>query len=130
MTKRKFNQLKAEFETGTVSRRRFLQYSATLGVAVSAPLVLSSRHAAAQAADSYDYIVVGAGSAGCAIAARLAEDLTKTVLVLEAGPHDDNQYIHIPATFPNLFNTPLDWAYSSTPQKALYTYGMQPPGKF
>lgn len=119
MAKGKFNQLKSEFETGALSRRRFLQSAAALGVAVSAPMILGSRHAAAQAADSYDYIVVGAGSAGCAVAARLAEDSTKTVLVLEAGPPDDNQYIHIPATFPYLFNTPLDWAYSSTPQQAL-----------
>ncbi len=43
MTKRKLNRLKAEFEAGTLSRRRFLQYSAALGVAVSAPIVLNDR---------------------------------------------------------------------------------------
>jgi choline dehydrogenase len=119
MTTPKFSALKSNFESGKISRRKFLRSSAALGVVAATPMVLSGQHASAQAAESYDYVVVGAGSAGCAIAARLCEDPSKTVLVLEAGPPDDNQYIHIPATFPFLFNTELDWAYSSTPQKGL-----------
>lgn len=105
------------FEGGRISRRDFMRKSAMLGVAASVPLALGAAHAKAQAAERYDYIIIGAGSAGCALAARLSEDGSKNVLVLEAGPVDDNQYIHIPAAFPNLFRTPLDWAYTSTPQE-------------
>lgn len=64
----------------------------------------------------YDYLVIGAGSAGCAVAAHLSEDGAKKVLLLEAGPMDTEQHIHIPATFPYLFKTPLDWDYETTPQ--------------
>lgn len=119
-----------EFDAGRLSRRDFMRKSAALGVAAAAPLGFGARHAKAQAADRYDYIVIGAGSAGCALAARLSEDADKNVLVLEAGPADENQYIHIPAAFPNLFQTPLDWAYTSTPQE--HSDGLQlymPRGK-
>ncbi len=68
----------------------------------------------------FDYIVIGAGSAGCAVAARLSEDPKTTVLLLEAGPSDaDQEAVHVPAAFPNLFKTPLDWDYSSTEQDGL-----------
>lgn len=61
----------------------------------------------------YDYIIVGAGSAGCVLANRLSEDGRNTVLLLEAGGPDDNQAIHIPAAFAQLLKTPLDWAYET-----------------
>ena len=67
----------------------------------------------------YDYIVVGAGSAGCAVAARLSEHLGHRVLLLEAGGPDDDPNIHIPAMFPSLFKTAVDWAYETEPQKHL-----------
>lgn len=68
----------------------------------------------------FDYIVVGAGSAGCAVAARLSENPKTSVLILEAGPTDaDQEAVHVPAAFPNLFKTPLDWDYSSTEQEGL-----------
>ncbi|MEM7111903.1 MAG: choline dehydrogenase [Chloroflexota bacterium] len=63
----------------------------------------------------YDYIVIGAGSAGCAVVGRLSES-GANVLLLEAGGPDDEQNIHVPAAFPNLFNTPFDWAYETEPQ--------------
>ncbi|MDA5557703.1 GMC family oxidoreductase [Shimia sp. MMG029] len=110
--------LRADFENGRMSRRSFLRATAALGIAASAPLTLGARHAAAQAAESYDYIIIGAGSAGCALAARLSEDSDKSVLVLEAGPPDENQFIHIPAAFPNLFGTELDWGFITTPQES------------
>ncbi|MCZ6771073.1 MAG: choline dehydrogenase [Proteobacteria bacterium] len=65
---------------------------------------------------TYDYIVVGAGSAGCAVAARLAEDPGARVLVLEAGGADEGQDIHVPALLGNLFRTDFDWDYETTPQ--------------
>ena len=59
----------------------------------------------------YDYIIVGAGSAGCVLANRLSEDPQTSVLLLEAGGNDNEQKIHIPAAFSQLFRTPYDWEY-------------------
>jgi choline dehydrogenase len=66
---------------------------------------------------SYDFIVIGAGSAGCALAARLSEDGRHRVLVLEAGGADTKQEIHVPAAFSTLFKTELDWHYQTEPQQ-------------
>jgi len=68
---------------------------------------------------SYDYVIIGAGSAGCALAARLSEDPATTVLLLEAGPSDTRQEIHIPAAFSKLFRSELDWNYDTQPQPQL-----------
>jgi choline dehydrogenase len=63
-----------------------------------------------------DFIVVGAGSAGCAVAARLSEDPTTRVLLLEAGGEDRNRWIHIPLGFGKTFADPsVNWCYETEP---------------
>jgi choline dehydrogenase len=71
------------------------------------------------AEDSFDYIVIGSGSAGGVVAARLSEDPTVSVLLLEAGAVDNDAMIHLPAGFSALFKTKWDWGYKTTPQKFL-----------
>ncbi|MRH28191.1 glucose-methanol-choline oxidoreductase [Microbacterium sp. SYP-A9085] len=66
-----------------------------------------------------DYIVVGAGSAGAALAARLSEDPSVQVLLLEAGGPDRALELHVPAAFSRLFRGPYDWNYDTVPQAAL-----------
>ena len=66
----------------------------------------------------YDYIIIGAGSAGCVLANRLSKDPNNTVLLVEAGGSDKyNPHIHIPASYPKLHKTKVDWGYWTEPQK-------------
>jgi choline dehydrogenase len=66
----------------------------------------------------YDYVIVGAGSAGCVLANRLSEK--GSVLLLEAGPKDSNLWIHVPLGYGKLFSrTDVNWAYESEPEPAL-----------
>ncbi|TVL90349.1 GMC family oxidoreductase [Streptomyces sp. SAJ15] len=69
--------------------------------------------------ETHDYIVVGAGSAGCVLAARLSEDPGVRVLLLEAGPTDDAPEIRIPAAFGKLLRTGYDWDYTTEPEPGL-----------
>jgi choline dehydrogenase len=81
--------------------------------------------------DTFDYVIVGAGSAGCVLANRLSEDADVTVCVLEAGPRDWNPYIHIPAGFIKTFyDRRVNWCYEQEPGP--YTAGRRvyaPRGK-
>ncbi|XP_061193348.1 L-sorbose 1-dehydrogenase-like [Saccostrea echinata] len=67
---------------------------------------------------TYDYIIVGAGSAGCVLANRLSEDLSSSVLIIEAGgSENENEMMHIPVASGSLQNTKQDWAFRTVPQK-------------
>lgn len=66
--------------------------------------------------DSFDYVVIGSGSAGSVLAARLSQDSDVDVLLLEAGGPDAHEDIHNPLVWPTLIGTELDWGYWTTPQ--------------
>ena len=71
-------------------------------------------------AETYDYIVVGAGSAGCVLAGRLSEDTDRRVLLLEAGPRDHDPLIGIPIGIGKMHAERLhDWGYDSEPEESL-----------
>ncbi|MEO0471991.1 MAG: choline dehydrogenase [Bacteroidota bacterium] len=78
----------------------------------------------------YDFIIIGAGSAGCVLANRLSEDPNNQVLLLEAGGKDNHLNIHIPAAYTKLFRSKVDWALHTVPQEELANRHMfQPRGK-
>jgi choline dehydrogenase len=70
-------------------------------------------------AAAFDYVIAGAGSAGCVIAARLSEDPGTRVLLLEAGGRDRSPNIKLPAAFSKQFRTKLDWDFSTGPEPHL-----------
>ena len=63
----------------------------------------------------YDYVIVGGGSAGCVLAARLSEMPDAKVLLVEAGPRDTDPYIHMPVGFFKMTGGPLTWGYETAP---------------
>ena len=68
---------------------------------------------------NYNYIVIGAGSAGCVVANRLTEDRDTTVLLLEAGNPDTKPEIQIPVECTKLLGSEVDWGYFSEPEPYL-----------
>jgi choline dehydrogenase len=103
-----------------LNRRRFIQAWA----ATAASIGVSALHASATSSQDkvrskYDYIVIGAGSAGCVLANRLTEDSETTVLLLEAGNPDTKPEIQIPSKWLNLLSSEVDWGYFSEPEPYL-----------
>ncbi len=68
--------------------------------------------------DQFDYVVVGGGSAGCVIAARLSEDLQNRVLLLEAGAADGPANMAVAPAWPSLIGSEVDWGYAISQQPA------------
>jgi choline dehydrogenase len=79
----------------------------------------------------FDYVIVGAGSAGCVLANRLSVDGKNSVLLLEAGPKDTNLWIHLPLGYGTLFkNKTVNWMYQTEPEPGLCGRTVfQPRGK-
>lgn len=102
------------------NRRRFIQGSA----AMAASIGVSALHASATGQErkvhsKYDYIVIGAGSAGCVIANRMSQNSNTTVLLLEAGNPDTKPEILIPSKASSLQGSEVDWGYISEPEPYL-----------
>ena len=79
--------------------------------------------------DTFDYVIVGAGSAGCVLANRLSADPTVRVLLLEAGPPDTLDIIRVPAVWSGLFGSEVDWDYRLEPQPHYAGSDLYPRGK-
>src|SRR5579859_4169222 len=82
-------------------------------------------------ASEFDYVIVGAGSAGCVLANRLSANGKHSVLLLEAGPKDSNIWIHVPIGYGKLFKEKtVNWMYQTEPEPGLHGRQVfQPRGK-
>ncbi len=114
---------------GRLDRRDFIKALAAAGVTAAAAHDMAEHAAQAQSVQSaqlaslkseYDYIVVGAGSAGCVMANRLSQDGRSTVLLIEGGGTNiEQEKIADPRIYVRNFGTDTDWGYKSTPQQHL-----------
>jgi choline dehydrogenase len=82
--------------------------------------VMSPRAASGAENPAFDYVIIGAGSAGCVLANRLSADRKNSVLLLEAGPRDTNLWIHVPLGYGRLFKEKsVNWMYQTEPEPEL-----------
>jgi choline dehydrogenase len=98
---------------------------------MSASIMNSKSVSGQPGTNEFDYIVVGAGSAGCVLANRLSASGSNSVLLLEAGPNDSNIWIHVPLGYGKLFkNNTVNWMYQTEPEPGLNGRTVfQPRGK-
>ena len=78
--------------------------------------------------ENFDFIILGAGSAGCVLANRLSKNPNNKVLLLEAGGKDNNPWIHIPVGyFKTMHNPNTDWCYRTEPDKSMNNISIRYP---
>jgi len=114
---------------GRISRRKFFKALIAAGIAAAAARDMAEHAALAQAVQGaqlaalkseYDYVIVGAGSAGCVMAHRLSQDGRSSVLVIEGGGTNiEQEKIADSRLYVRNFGTDTDWGYKSTPQTHL-----------
>ena len=120
------NQAEAGLMRGTIDRRIFMHMVLGAGVSAAAASSMAEKALAIQVnqasqlanlKNSYDYVVCGAGSSGCVVARRLAENKNVSVLLIEAGGSYDVENVHNPAMWPTNIRSPRDWGFTAQPGK-------------
>jgi choline dehydrogenase-like flavoprotein len=118
------NQAEAALMHGLIDRRRFIRTVLGAGVSAVAAAAMADKAIAIQInqanrlaglRDRYDYIVCGAGSAGCVVARRLAENPDVSVLLVEAGGAYDGETVTDPLLWQTNFGSPRDWGFAALP---------------
>ena len=122
------NQAEAALMRGMIDRRTFMRMVLGAGVTATAAGAMADKAMAIQVNQAsqianlksrYDYIVCGAGSAGCVVARRLADQQGVSVLLIEAGGSYDVENVTNPAMWPTNIRSEREWGYTAEPEKAL-----------